>query len=78
MAQEPTKKKQRDAAALYKRVVCDQAAEIDPSDKRDWFSLSLGFFMGQGLTIDEAHDLSLWVRYETGNFQDEKWKDWTP
>jgi len=78
MAKEPTLQKHREIAALYKSKVCDHAAEIDPSNQFDWFSLSLGFFLGHGLTINEAHSLSLWVGYETGDFQDESWKDWTP
>lgn len=78
MAQEPTDKKQRQSAELYKKLVCEQASEVDPSNERDWFALSLGFFMGQGFTLDEAHGLSLWIVFDTGDFQDPSWKNWKP
>ncbi len=75
MAKEPTDKKHRQAAYAYKKLVCDRAKDVDPSNEYDWFALSLGFLMGYGLTLDEAHDLSLWIRYTAGDFQD-KYKDW--
>ena len=76
MAQAPKTKRHIQAAKDYKRLVCDQSDEVDSGNERDWFSLSLGFFMGRGLTLDEAHDLSLWVAYETGDFKAPGWENW--
>jgi hypothetical protein len=76
MAQAPKTQRLIDAAKAYKRLVCDQSDEVDPQGEQDWFSMSLGFFMGYGLTLDEAHSLSLWVAYETGDFKALGYENW--
>ena len=40
-----------------------KSRDIDPRDEQDWFSLTLGFFLGKGVPAEEAHDLSRYVRY---------------
>jgi len=41
------------------------AATIDPGDEEDWGSLILGFALGKGLTVDEAHQFANHIRTET-------------
>jgi hypothetical protein len=48
---------------LFKNEVCLHSKEVDPPDEEDWYSLSLGFFIGKGTGIEKAHDLSRLVRY---------------
>ena len=42
----------------------NKSRDIDPDDEQDWFSLTLGFFLAKGLSAEEAHDLSRYVRYK--------------
>ena len=43
----------------------NRAEEIDPTSEQDWYSLTLGWAIGKGLTSDEAHDFARYIRYET-------------
>lgn len=52
------------ALILADIVETDDDKKIDPSEEQDWYSLSLGYFLGKGLSLDEAHSLSLYVRYD--------------
>ena len=49
----------------FKNEVSDRAEEIDPSNEQDWYSLTLGWGIGKGLSPDEAHDFARYIRYET-------------
>jgi len=51
--------------AKFKSEVSDRAAEIDPSDEQDWFSLTLGWAIANGLSPDEAHSFASHIRYHT-------------
>jgi hypothetical protein len=52
------------ALVLADHAQTNDEKKIDPSEEQDWFSLSLGYFLGKGLPVDEAHSLSLYVRYD--------------
>lgn len=54
------------AITSFKQEACSKAKELDPEKEQDWFSLSLGYFIAKGLTIDQAHDASLMSRYTFG------------
>ena len=51
--------------ALFKKEVNDRAKDVDPGNDQDWFSLTLGWAIGKGLSPDEAHDFARYIRYET-------------
>jgi len=40
----------------WKQDVWDKQKEIDPDNELYWNSLALGYFLGLGLSIDDAHD----------------------
>ena len=50
---------------IWNTDVYYKAKEIDPSNEQDWYSMSLGFFIGKGLSIKDAHELSTYIRYHT-------------
>lgn len=52
-------------STLFKSEVTDKASEIDPSSEQDWFSLTLGWALAKGLSVDDAHDFALHIRYNT-------------
>lgn len=37
--------------------VYDNASEVDPGNEWHWTSMALGFFIGHGFSVDEAHEL---------------------
>ncbi len=41
---------------LWKKNVWDKRKDVDPHDELYWESLAYGYFLGLGLSIDEAHD----------------------
>lgn len=48
-----------DSVLEFKREVCDKSNIIDPDEERDWFDLSIGFFLAKGITttiIDDRTD----------------------
>jgi len=47
----------------FRKRVCDKSKEVDPSEEYDWHDLSLGFFLSFDITIEEAHELAIEVRY---------------
>ena len=49
----------------FKQEVHDRAKEIDPDNQEDWHSLVLGWAIGKGLGPEEAHEFSLYIRYDT-------------
>jgi hypothetical protein len=49
----------------FKSEVHDKSDQIDPFSEEDWHSLILGWAIGKGLTIEEAHVFANYVRYET-------------
>lgn len=54
-----------DLVSQFKTEVDDLGKEIDPSNEQDWFSLTLGWAIGKGLNIEDAHDFAIFIRYET-------------
>lgn len=38
--------------------VDSKASEIDRYDEQDWYSLTLGFYLGKGLSSEDAHNLA--------------------
>ena len=49
---------------LFKEQVCDRSLAVDPGGEQDWFSLSLGWALAKGLSPEDAHRFSIYVRYE--------------
>lgn len=64
MAEGPKNTRQREAVKRFRKEVCEVCGKVDPGDQYDWFSLSLGFFLALGLSLDVSHRLSLWCRYD--------------
>lgn len=49
----------------FKEDCCGlRAIAIDPDSERDWYDLSIGYFLAKGLSIDQVTDLALIVRYD--------------
>lgn len=40
----------------WKRDVWDKQAKVDPDNELYWSHLALGYFLGLGLSVDDAHD----------------------
>lgn len=59
---------QLEALKKFKVEVCDKDNEIDACGELDWFPLSIGFFLAQGLSAEDAHSLALIVRYDLQYF----------
>lgn len=57
---------EKDALQSFRWDVCEPAIakQIDGSDEQDWFSLSLGFFVGRHVDPKRAHHLALIARYD--------------
>jgi len=49
----------------FKAEVSDRSGEIDPDNSEDWFSLTLGWAIGKGTNIEEAHDFAMYIRHKT-------------
>ena len=49
----------------WKEVVYDRGDEVDPSNEQDWYSLTVGFALGKGFSIDVSHELASYIRYHT-------------
>lgn len=48
----------------FKNQVCKNLETIDPEYEHDWTSLSIGYFIAKGLTINEAKNLAPIARYK--------------
>lgn len=49
----------------FKTEVSDKAEEIDPHNMHDWFSLTLGWAIGKGLSLKDAKDFAIYIKHET-------------
>ena len=56
------------AAGHFRDEVCARSAEIDPEVNLDWYSLSIGYLIGCGLSPDDADTVALWLRYQAHYF----------
>ena len=45
----------------FKEQVYNRGEEIDPNDDYDWFSLSYGWALGQGLTVKTSYDFAILI-----------------
>ena len=50
---------------MFKQEVYDRAKYIDSAGEQDWFSLTLGWAIGKGLSPEIAHSFALHIRYNT-------------
>ncbi len=50
---------------MFKTEVTKNSKEIDFSNELDWFSLTIGWAIGKGLTPNEAWKLATYIRYKT-------------
>lgn len=50
---------------LFRDEICARSNEVDPpeDDGLDWYSMSIGFFLAKGATVDQAYDLASKARY---------------
>jgi hypothetical protein len=48
----------------FRMGICLRHKQVDPDEELDWFSLSYGFFIARGASIDDAHTLSRHARYD--------------
>jgi hypothetical protein len=47
----------KEVRKAWHNEIYDRSDDIDPDADYDWKSLAIGFFLGKGLTADEAKDL---------------------
>lgn len=45
-------------------ALLDSGSNIDPDEEFDWYSLSIGYFLGLGVARNDACDLARIVRYQ--------------
>lgn len=50
---------------VYKQEIDDRAEEIDPSNNEDWFSMTLGWAIAKGMSIDAAGSFAVYIRHHT-------------
>lgn len=63
MSRAPETQEELEAVAAFRTEVCARSVEIDPSEERDWYELSIGWFLGRGLAFEAAEEMALFVRY---------------
>jgi hypothetical protein len=66
MLRGPTTPAEQHAVERFRDEICARAEEIDPDEERDWWDLSLGFFLAAGLDVESAEEMATFVRYEMG------------
>ena len=49
----------------FKNNVDENASTVDPADCEDWHSLTIGWALGKGLTIEDSHKFAAFIRYFT-------------
>lgn len=49
----------------FKNEVSSKAQDIDSTQSQDWFSLTLGWAIGKGMSVEEAHSFASFIRYQT-------------
>lgn len=52
-------------ALQFKMEVSDRAKEVDPEQKQNWHSLTLGWALAKGLSPEESYEFSTAVRYKS-------------
>lgn len=57
-----------DLLRAFKEEIWDKASEIDPDGRMDWEDLALGFFLGIGVSLEQASNYELLNQAATGNF----------
>lgn len=55
----------------FKQEICEREKEIDPNEELDWFSMSIGYFIAKGLSVQDAFNLASEVRYVDEYFTNE-------
>jgi len=53
----------------FKLEVCAKTEDIDPDEERDWFCLSIGYFLALGAGPELSHELARTARYKYGYWQ---------
>jgi len=41
---------------MWKKDIWDKQDEVDPGGERDWADLALGYFIGLGMSIEDAEN----------------------
>jgi hypothetical protein len=49
----------------FKKNVSDKSGQIDSNNEQDWYSLTLGWALGKGLSVSDAHDFARFIRYHS-------------
>jgi len=49
----------------FRVTIHDRSAEIDPDNEQDWYSLTLGWALAKGLSIEQSHKFATHIRYHT-------------
>jgi hypothetical protein len=52
-------------ADLFRVEVHNKASEVDPQIEENWYSLTLGWAIGKGISPEDAHTFATYIRYKT-------------
>ncbi len=50
---------------LAEEFAAIDAVKLDPNNEYDWYSITLGWAIGKGLTLDDAENFATYIRYQT-------------
>jgi len=50
---------------MFKKEASDKSNRIDANNELDWYSLTLGWAIGKGLSPTRAINFALYIRYNT-------------
>lgn len=54
-----------DMIQKFKEEAHDKSETIDPDNEHDWYSLTLGWALGKGMTPEDAAAFAIHIRYHT-------------
>ena len=60
-----TKTRRQQLGSAFRTSYHNRSGEIDPGQKEDWYSLTLGRALGKGLPPVEAIEFARYIRYQT-------------
>jgi hypothetical protein len=49
----------------FQKEVSDRSLEIDPNGEEDWYSLTIGWAIAKGLSVEDSLQFAVYIRYET-------------
>lgn len=60
-----TEEQTAEIVSQWKTEVYDKGAEVDPGDEFIWRGIIVGWAIGKGYVIDQAHDIADHIHFHT-------------